>query len=236
MIYLGDCISVMRGMDAGIYDGIITDPPYASGGRTIGERQRSTAVKYTALKHSNPLEDFAGETMDQRSWRAFMTDALAEAKRICKPGSPLVVFTDWRQLPTMTDVIQISGWTWRGIVVWDKVAPRPQLGRFRQQCEFVCWGSKGDMPISRHVPALPGVYRYTTLTAKTKRHQTEKPLGLMEDLMRIFEPGSRVLDPFAGSGTTLEAAARLGYTADGIEIIPTFYETAKQRVAPYIRG
>lgn len=50
MIYLGDCISVMRGMDADIYDGIITDPPYASGGRTIGERRRSTAVKYTALK------------------------------------------------------------------------------------------------------------------------------------------------------------------------------------------
>ena len=143
MIYLGDCISVMRGMDAGIYDGIITDPPYASGGRTIGERQRSTAVKYTALKHSNPLEDFAGETMDQRSWRAFMTDALAEAKRICKPGSPLVVFTDWRQLPTMTDVIQISGWTWRGSSYGTRSRHGRSLGGLGSSASLFAGGAKG---------------------------------------------------------------------------------------------
>ena len=49
-------------------------------------------------------------------------------------------------------------------------------------------------------------------------HPTVKPLALMEWLVRmVTPPGGTVLDPFAGSGTTLEAAAREGFSCIGIE-------------------
>jgi DNA modification methylase len=50
------------------------------------------------------------------------------------------------------------------------------------------------------------------------QHPTVKPLDLMQWLVRLVTPaGGTVLDPFAGSGTTLEAAVREGFTTIGIE-------------------
>ena len=52
----------------------------------------------------------------------------------------------------------------------------------------------------------------------------------MEDLLRIVEPGGIVLDPFAGSGTTLLAARNLGLGYVGIEASCSYYEIAKVRL------
>ena len=47
-------------------------------------------------------------------------------------------------------------------------------------------------------------------------HTTQKPLALMQALVRDFtDEGETILDPFAGSGTTLYAAARLGRKSIG---------------------
>ena len=86
----------------------------------------------------------------------------------------------------------------------DKGNSRPQKGRFRQQAEYIVWGSNGDMPISRPVPCLPGVFKYGN--PQNRIHLTEKPLQLMRDVVKITEPGGSILDPFAGSGTTVLAA------------------------------
>ena len=51
------------------------------------------------------------------------------------------------------------------------------------------------------------------------KHPTVKPQALMRWLLTlIVPPGGRVLDPFAGSGSTLQAAAELGFDATGCEI------------------
>lgn len=50
------------------------------------------------------------------------------------------------------------------------------------------------------------------------KHPTVKPLSLMRWLCRLVTPpGGLILDPFAGSGTTLQAAVELGFRAIGIE-------------------
>ena len=67
-----------------------------------------------------------------------------------------------------------------------------------------------------------------------KAHCTPKPLKLMEKLVDLFVPNKSdavVLDPFAGSGTTLLAAQSLGRTYFGIEINPEYVEIALQRLA-----
>lgn len=65
-------------------------------------------------------------------------------------------------------------------------------------------------------------------------HCTVKPLALMEKLVGMFVPASEeniVLDPFAGSGTTLVAAKKLGCSYLGIEIVPEYVEIAKKRLS-----
>lgn len=61
-------------------------------------------------------------------------------------------------------------------------------------------------------------------------HVTQKPLELMQELVRICVPKGRILDPFAGSGTTLEAARIEGYDATGIELSPAIANSAAQRL------
>lgn len=45
-----------------------------------------------------------------------------------------------------------------------------------------------------------------------------KPVGLMRQVVRICEAGGRILDPFAGSGTTLVAAQMEGFAWTGCEV------------------
>lgn len=112
--------------------------------------------------------------------------------------------------------------------MWDKMSSRPQKGRFRQQSEFIVWGSNGPMPINRPVGCLPGVFRYGNPQNRT--HVTEKPLQLMKEVIQICEPEGRILDPFAGAGTTLLAASQLGYESVGIEVTDAYYQLGADRI------
>ncbi|MBL0480566.1 DNA-methyltransferase [Aeromonas veronii] len=65
-------------------------------------------------------------------------------------------------------------------------------------------------------------------------HCTVKPLELMRKLVEIFVPrikGSIVIDPFAGSGTTLVAAKEYGIDYIGIEIEPSYIEIIERRLS-----
>lgn len=227
----GDCLQVIRQFDKGMFGGVVTDPPYSSGGQSLSAKQQTTGKKYTSTKGACPYPDFEGDSKDQRSWTSWMAAWMYEARLVCKAGAPIVVFSDWRQLPALTDAMQWAGWTWRGILPWDKTNARPQRGRFRQQCEYVAWGSNGAMPITRAVPVLPGIYRYASPTGDARMHQTQKPVELMRALIRIVEPGETILEPFAGSGSTLEAAAAEGYGAVGIEIMAENVAVIKKRLS-----
>ena len=112
--------------------------------------------------------------------------------------------------------------------MWDKWNSRPQKGRFRQQAEYIVWGSNGPMPVNRPVSCLPGVFRYGN--PQNRIHVTEKPLQLMKDVIQICEPGGRILDPFAGAGTTILAAVEEGYEAVGIEVTDAYYKLGTDRV------
>jgi site-specific DNA-methyltransferase (adenine-specific) len=67
-------------------------------------------------------------------------------------------------------------------------------------------------------------------------HPTVKPLDLMRWLVRLVTPpGGTVLEPFAGSGTTLEAALAEGFTVIGIEREADYLPLIKQRISKPIQ-
>ena len=68
----GDTLKLVKAFQPGIFDAVITDPPYASGGTKQNERNRTTNQKYSSMKAENALPDFDGDNKDQRSWTHWM--------------------------------------------------------------------------------------------------------------------------------------------------------------------
>ena len=141
----GDTLKLVKALKPESFDAVITDPPYASGGTKQNERNRTTNQKYSSMRSGNALPDFDGDNKDQRSWTHWMAEWLMDVRKACRSGAPICLFIDWRQYPSITDALQWAGWVWRGTAVWDKGNSRPQKGRFRQQAEYIVWGSNGPM-------------------------------------------------------------------------------------------
>lgn len=66
-----------------------------------------------------------------------------------------------------------------------------------------------------------------------KIHPTQKPVNVLKTLIEIFtDAGDVVIDPVAGSGTTLRAAFELGRNSYGFEVDRNFYTAAKKMIEP----
>lgn len=219
-VYKGDALAVLRALPTASVDAVIADPPYSSGGAFRGDRAgRSAATKYVTTDAALAGPTFTGDNRDQRSWTHWCSLWLSETLRVAREGSLLVMFTDWRQLPSATDAIQSGGWVWRGIVPWTKPAhrARPTRGGFRNQTEFLVWGSAGPMRADHEVYLSGHIHAAAPGTAD-RIHITEKPREVFDLVVRAAPPGGTVLDPFAGGGGSLVAARRAGRSAIGIEL------------------
>ena len=70
-------------------------------------------------------------------------------------------------------------------------------------------------------------------TTTPKIHPTQKPVPLLKRLIEIFtDPGDVVIDPTAGSGSSLLAAANLNRRAYGFEIKKDFFRLAQKKIMP----
>jgi site-specific DNA-methyltransferase (adenine-specific) len=228
-LHQGDALAYIPTMEAWSIDAIVTDPPYSSGGAFRSDRNLAAREKYQQSETVKEYPEFAGDNRDQRAYLYWCALWLEACLQVIRPGGICCLFTDWRQIATTIDALQVGGFVWRGIVPWNKTAAvRPGLGRFRAQCEYVVWGSAG--PISDRVATcLPGFFSYP-VKPNEKRHVTGKPLSLMIDIIKITLPGDVIFDPFMGSGTTGIAAVQTGRSFIGCEIDPHYYAIAKKRI------
>lgn len=231
-VYQGDALAIMPQLSEGSVDAVLADPPYSSGGQFRGDRIQDVHTKYvnTDSHSGHALPDFSGDTRDQRGWGYWCALWLSEARRVTVPGGAIAMFTDWRQLPTTTDVIQAADIVWRGIVPWHKPNGRMVQGRYANHCEYIVWGTNGPRALD-HLgqTALPGFY--IANAPRAREHITQKPLDVMRHLVRIAPIGGVVMDPFAGSGTTGVAALIEGRHAVLIEQDPRHCATIARRLA-----
>ncbi len=228
-LYHGDCLGVLRTLPDAAFDAVITDPPYSSGGAFRGDRMGGTVAKYTTSYGRRDLPEFGGDTRDQRAYGYWCALWLGQCLRVTRVGGVCLLFTDWRQIGTTIDALQAGGWMYRGIAVWDKTeAARPAKGRFRNQCEFVVWGSNG--PMGEEGECLPGVFR-KAVAGMDKQHTAQKPTEIIKGLMGIVTKGGSVIDPFAGSGTAAEVAAECGIRCTLVERESAYCDIIRKRVA-----
>ena len=91
----------------------------------------------------------------------------------------------------------------------------------------------GTPPLSRPgARVIPGIFRDSSSDGKFPGHPCPRKLGQLRWIVKWWsDPNDVIVDPFMGSGTTLEAAKLLGHRAIGIEIKERYCEIAAKRLA-----
>ena len=99
-------------------------------------------------------------------------------------------------------------------------------------CEYAVLLYRDKLPkFNNHGKMIFNCMDWDKDTTTEKVHPTQKPVKLLEKLIQIFtDKGDVVIDPCAGSGTTLLAAAQCDRRAYGFEIKKDFYKLAKEKV------
>lgn len=211
-IYHGDSFDILHNLNG--VGAIVTDPPYSSGGLFRSDRNKTTAEKYVNSGTEAHRPDFSGDNRDQRSFVTWCAMWMNAARRACVPGAPILSFSDWRQVPSMSDAMQAGGWIWLNLATWWKPGIRMQKGRFSSSAEYILYGSNG--PVSEGQGSPQNVF--SSAPVRDKEHIAQKPLSVLKWAMQVVPPGCLVVDPFCGSGTTLEAARQMGLLAIGIDV------------------
>jgi site-specific DNA-methyltransferase (adenine-specific) len=212
-IYHGDCLTALPSLRA---DAFVTDPPYNVRSEDIALEGRSDMKR-----------DFGA--WDEK----WLPDAFLALALECLPkGGSLLSFTSDRLISQFR---LAQGWKPRGTILWEKLnpAPSPRPG-YVSAVEYIVWLQKDGAPATWNGTGYtPNILRYAVCAGlEREAHPTQKPEALMAELIaRHTAPGSTVLDPFMGSGTTLVAAKRLGRKAIGIELEEKYCEIAAKRLA-----
>jgi DNA modification methylase len=222
---LGDCLDVLRSLPDASADALVTDPPYCAG--AVSEAQRTSAAGQGLRSDQiRRFGWFVGDNMGTAGLTWLLRAVAFEAQRVVRPSGSLLVFCDWRMQSALQPAIESAGVRYQGLVVWDK--EHMGLGRgFRCQHELVLHFTLGSPEY--HDKGTSNVLKARRV--RDREHQTQKPVDLMSQLIRVVAPpGGVVIDPFMGSGTTGVACVQGGYGFVGIERDPTHFATAQRRI------
>jgi site-specific DNA-methyltransferase (adenine-specific) len=223
----GDCLELMTTIPDGSVDMVLTDPPYGTTAckwdsvipfEPMWEQLKRVTKKSGAIvmTASQPFTSALGasnisELRYSWCWRKSASTGHLNAKRM-----PMSDFEDvmvfYRSQPTYNP---------QGLVPFGKVTRRGGNGG--------CYGDSGKSNLQEFTN-----YPRRTLDIASEGktvHPTQKPVALMEYLIRTYtNEGETVLDFTMGSGTTGVAAKNLNRSFIGIELDPDYFQIAKQRI------
>lgn len=191
-IHCGNCIDVLAGLPRHSVDLVITDPPYLA-------RYRDRSGRTVANDN------------DAGDW---LTPAFTEIHRVLKRDALCVSFYGWHRIDVFMAAWRAAGFRPVGHIVWTKgYSSNRRFLAYRHEQAYLL--AKGDPALpAKPVPdVLPWTY------SGNRSHPTEKaPEIFMPLIESLSKPGDVILDPFAGSGSTLVAALQLGRRTIGVEL------------------
>jgi len=212
-----DTATVERVRDGQRFDVMLTDPPYCSGG--FQESGRSSGSVGTDREN---VKMIANDTLSTRGYMALLKAVVG----LADPGAAYV-FTDWRMWVNLFDVMESSGFGVRNMIVWDKGTPGMGVG-WRAQHELIMFATKIKPAFDNH--KAQGNVIQSQRTGNV-HHTTEKPVDLLEAVLRVSDFARVLVDPFTGSGSTFVAAERTGRTICGLELDPEYVAATLERLA-----
>jgi len=208
-----DTLSDVRDIDA-----IITDPPYGNrthvgtndhiAGSMLPDASNRSGIRYDSFT-PRMVEELVGDLCPRVHgwWVAMTSHDLVPSWESALRDQGMYIFAP---LPIIQKRPRLLGDGPASWCVWMMVARR----RTR---DIARWG------------CLPGMYEGPTV--KSGGVTGAKPIDMMRAIVRDYSrPEWIVVDPFAGSGTTLLAAAMEGRTAIGCEVDPATHAIASQRL------
>ncbi len=200
----GDCLKVLPKLAEGSVDFILTDPPYL-----VGYKDRS------------------GRSIRNDDNAAWLKPAFAEMHRVLARHSYCVSFYGWPHIDRFMAAWKSAGFRIVGHLVFTKrYTSTTHHLRYQHECAYLL--AKG----CPKEPAYPIGDVIDFVYSGNKLHPTEKPISALLPLVETFsKPGSLVLDPFAGSGSTCHAARSLGRNYLGIEMDANYHALAVNRLA-----
>lgn len=208
-LYLGDCRELASSLELQV-GAVVADPPY---GINLHEMSSTYTSRY--LYGDGAPEDRKDaylvhgddQLFDPAPWLRFPKTIL------------------WGGIHFAQRLPESRCW-----LVWDK--REGGTSDNQADCE-VAWTSLPG-PARLHSQLWRGMVRRgeENVSRQDRCHPTQKPVDLMSWCIQLCKlaPGSIVLDPYMGSGTTGIAAVRAGYRFIGIEIDPKHFETACRRI------
>lgn len=204
MIIFGDCIKVLPQLEASSVDFILTDPPYL--------------VRYQSRDGRTVPND------DNDTW---LKPAFEQMFRVLKRDCFAVSFYGWPTADKFLEAYRTAGFRVVAHLMFPKgYSSNSGYVRYEHECaHLLVKGTPWHMEATIS-DVLPWQY------SGNKLHPTQKPIEALEPLIRQFcPPDGLVLDPFAGSGSTLAAAQTLGRKWLGIELSAEYHRIAEQRLA-----
>ncbi len=200
----GDCIQKLKSLPDGAVDLVLTDPPYI--------------CRYRSRDGRTVVND------DNANW---VRPAFAEVERVLKSGGFAISFYGWGAVEKFMNAWRAVGLRPVGHIVFRKhYASAKRFLRYEHEQAFLLAKGRPDLPANTIADVLDWP-RYTG----NRRHPTEKPVEILRPLIETFSlPGDTVLDPFCGSGSTLEAARSCGRAYLGVELDEGYFRTASVRL------
>jgi site-specific DNA-methyltransferase (adenine-specific) len=245
-LYQGDCLDILAALPASSVDLVFADPPYflSNGGITCHAGKMVSVHKGDWDKLPGP--DLGPVRARYDKVHEFNTAWLAAAQRVLKPNGSIWVSGTAHVIHSVGFAMQQLGFKLLNDISWVKPNPPPNLScrYFTHATETIIWAAKDKK--SRHTfnyklmketnrgKQMKSVWEIRPPESWEKRfgkHPTQKPVALLERiLLASTNEGDWVLDPFAGSSTTLLAAFRLRRQAVGCELSSEFLTLSLRRI------
>jgi site-specific DNA-methyltransferase (adenine-specific) len=204
----GDCTEVLKTLPTDSVDFVLTDPPYF--------------VRY---------RDRAGRTIRNDQYPGKVLDAFRDVYRVLKPNTLCVSFYGWNRVDSFFAAWKGAGFTPVGHIVFSKeYASSQRFLRYQHESAYVLAKGRPELPANPISDVQPWHY------SGNHGHPTEKSVETLKPIIEAFtKSGDLVLDPFAGSGSSLIAAALQRRRYIGIELEEKYCDLARRRLAGVAR-